>query len=52
MNDSKIKTTSSFFENKEIRSLWDKEKEEYYFSVLDVICDLTNSNTLKDICRI
>lgn len=29
MNDSKIKTISNFFENKEIKSLWDKEKEEY-----------------------
>lgn len=47
MNDSKIKTISNLFENKEIRSIWDKDKEEYYFSVVDVISALTNSNTPK-----
>lgn len=47
MNDSKIKTISNLFENNEIRSIWDKDKEEYYFSVVDVISALTNSNTPK-----
>ena len=37
MKDNKIKTISNLFENKEIRSIWDREKEEYYFSVVDVI---------------
>ena len=39
----KIKTISKLFEGKEIRSVWDSEKEEYYFSVVDVIRALTNS---------
>ena len=47
MNENKIKTISNLFENKEIRSVWDKEKEEYYFSVVDVISALTNSNIPK-----
>ncbi|KDE62591.1 hypothetical protein IX329_000849 [Fusobacterium necrophorum] len=25
------------YENKEIRSVWDEEKEEWYFSVVDVV---------------
>ena len=47
MNENKIKTISNLFENKEIRSVWDKEKEEYYFSVVDVISALTDSNIPK-----
>ena len=37
MNNNKLETISNLFENKEIRSIWDSEKEEYYFSVVDVI---------------
>ena len=33
----KIKTISKLFEGNEIRSIWDSEKEEYYFSAVDVI---------------
>ena len=29
------------YENKQIRSVWDKEKEEWYFSVVDVVGVLT-----------
>ena len=35
------------FEGSEIRSVWDAEKEDYYFSVIDVISALTNSNVPK-----
>ena len=34
MQDNKLKTISNLFEGKEIRSVWDAEKEEYYFSVV------------------
>ena len=40
---NKIKTISNLFEGSEIRSVWDSEKEEYYFSVIDVISVLTES---------
>ena len=43
MND-KLETITSLFECKEIRSIWDSEKEEYYFSVVDVISALTDAN--------
>ena len=43
MDNNKIKTISNLFEDKEIRSIWDSEKEEYYFSVVDVISALTDS---------
>ena len=41
--ENKLETISNLFEGKEIRSVWDTEKEEYYFSVVDVISDLTDS---------
>ena len=42
--NNKLETISNLFEGKEIRSVWDSEKEEYYFSVVDVINVLTGSN--------
>ena len=42
--DNKLQTISNLFEDSEIRSIWDSEKEEYYFSVVDVIGALTESN--------
>jgi hypothetical protein len=43
MENSKLETISNLFEGKEIRSVWNSEKEEYYFSVVDVIEALTSS---------
>jgi prophage antirepressor-like protein len=31
------------FEEKKVRTVWDKEKEEWYFSVVDVVEILTDS---------
>ena len=31
------------FEDKKIRTAWDAEKEEWYFSIVDVVCVLTDS---------
>ena len=42
--NNKLETISNLFEDKEIRSIWDSEKEEYYFSVVDIIGALTNAN--------
>ncbi|MBP3765706.1 MAG: Bro-N domain-containing protein [Bacilli bacterium] len=44
----KLKTISKLFEGNEIRSIWDSEKEEYYFSVVDVIRALTDSTNPND----
>ena len=44
MDNDKIETISNLFEDKEIRSVWNTEKEEYFFSVVDVISALTDSN--------
>lgn len=45
--NNKLETISNLFEGKEIRSVWDAEKEEYYFSVVDVISALTDASIPK-----
>lgn len=42
MKENKLETITNLFENSTIRSVWDSEKEEYYFSVVDVINALAN----------
>ena len=41
--NNKLETISNLFEGSEIRSVWDAEKEEYFFSVVDVVGALTDS---------
>ena len=36
-------TQIKLFENKKVRTLWDKETEEWFFSVVDVVAVLTDS---------
>lgn len=48
MENNKLETISKLFEGKEIRSIWDAEKEDYFFSVVDVIKVLTDSNNAND----
>ena len=48
MEQNKLETITNLFEDKEIRSIWDSEKEEYYFSVIDVISVLTDSNNPRN----
>ena len=43
----KKETITNLFEGSEIRSIWDSEKEEYYFSVVDVIGVLTDNEYQK-----
>ena len=45
--NNKLETLTNLFEGNEIRSIWDSEKEDYYFSVVDVIEALTDSNIPK-----
>ena len=47
MDNNKLDTITNLFEGKEIRSVWDSEKEEYFFSVVDVIGALTDNEYVK-----
>ena len=46
--NSKLETIINLFEGSEIRSIWNSEIEDYYFSVIDVISALTDSNNPKN----
>ena len=48
MKNEKIETISNLFEGKEIRSIWDKEIEDYYYSVVDVINALAEPKDPSD----
>ena len=48
MIEDKKNTIIKLFEGREIRSVWDSEKEDYYFSVIDVIYALTNSKNPRN----
>ena len=47
MNNNKLDTITNLFEGTEIRSVWNSEKEEYFFSVIDIISALTDSKIPK-----
>ena len=47
MKTDKLKTITKLFNGSEIRSIWDDEKEDYYFSVIDVISVLTESKNSR-----
>ena len=44
MNQDKMYLIKKIFNNKEIRTVWNKEEEKYYISVVDIIGELTKSN--------
>lgn len=47
MDNNKLDTITNLFEGKEIRSIWNNKKEDYFFSVVDVIAALTDSKIPK-----
>ena len=47
MKENKLNTIANLFKNNEIRSVWNSEKEDYYFSVVDIISALTNNDYQK-----
>ena len=48
MKEQKLSTITNLFEGTKIRSIWNSEKEDYYFSVVDVIEALTGSNNPRN----
>ncbi|MFU0464457.1 BRO family protein [Gardnerella vaginalis] len=46
--ENNVNNEIKLFEDKQVRSAWDKEKEEWYFSVVDVVAVLTDSKNPRD----
>lgn len=46
--NNKLQTITNLFEGNQIRSIWDSKKEDYFFSVVDVIGALTESKDPSD----
>ena len=46
------KDAIKIFENKKIRAIWDDTKEEWYFSIVDVVAVLTESNNPQTYWRV
>ena len=44
MNQDKMHLINKIFNNKTIRTIWDKEEEKYYISVVDVVGVLSESD--------
>ena len=40
------------FEEKKVRTVWDSDKEEWYFSIVDVVAVLTDSPNPKKYTRL
>lgn len=47
VDEEETKTQIKLFEEQKLRTVWDSEKEEWYFSVVDVVQILTDSKDPK-----
>ena len=44
MNENKLHVISKIFESDSIRTIWDKEAEKYYISIVDIVGIVSESN--------
>jgi len=51
MNKDKMYLINKLFNNKQIRTVWDKEKEKYYISVVDIVGELSESKDKQSYWR-
>ena len=51
MNKDKMYLINKLFNNKEIRTVWDKEEEKYYISVVDIVGELSESKDKQSYWR-
>ena len=47
MNQDKMHLINKIFNNETIRTVWDKDDEKYYISVVDIIAALTKSTRTR-----
>ena len=51
MNQDKMHLVNKIFNNETIRTVWDKEKEKYYISVVDIVGVLSESKDRQSYWR-
>ena len=44
MNENKLQVITKIFQNDNIRTVWNKEEEKYYISIVDIVGSLTDNN--------
>ena len=52
MNEEKMHLINKLFEGKNIRTIWSKEDEKYYISVVDVVGVLSESNDPRNYWKV
>ena len=52
MNQDKMHLVNKIFNNETIRTIWDKEKEKYYISVVDIVGVITESTNPQTYWRV
>ena len=52
MKEDKMYLINKLFQNETIRTMWDKDNEKYYISVVDIIRVITESNNPQTYWRV
>ena len=51
MNQDKMRLVNKIFNNEKIRTVWDKEQEKYFISVVDIVGVITESKDRQSYWR-
>lgn len=52
MNQDKLHLVNQLFQNETIRTVWDKESEKYYISVVDIVGIVAESDNPKNYWKV
>ena len=52
MNQDKIHLVNKIFNNETIRTVWDKEEEKYFISVVDIIAVISESENPRNYWKV
>ena len=50
--NNQLKILEKEFNNSKIRTVWDKEQEKYYISVVDIVAILTESDNPRNYWKV
>lgn len=52
MNQEKMHLVNKIFNNERIRTIWDKEAEKYYISVVDIVGVISESDNPRNYWKV